>query len=280
MMQHIYSYIDYRGFLDDWFKHKKSENPRYSHRLFSRLMGQRSPGFLRDVVQNRRNLTSDQQERLCKVMGLSEEEARYLAAMITLDQSREDDARRRAYEWLLAARHYHNARTIEGESYLYLSNWYCPAIRELSLRPDFQADPVWICSHLCPTITMEQAEEALEILVNLDMLVIHEDKTATVHEGSLVTPTQVSGLAVHNYHRQMLKLASEGIDRFSPEKRHYMGITVCVPQGMLSVIKQKINDFTAQLLEQCEVSLDGDAEAMQINMHCFPLSRTLPEEGI
>jgi uncharacterized protein (TIGR02147 family) len=272
-MQTIYAYIDYREYLDAWFTKKKESNPRYSHRLFSRLMAQRSPGFLRDIVQNRRNLTSGQQERLCKVMGLAEEEERYLSAMITLDQSREEDARKRAYEWLLAARHYHNARTIEGESYLYLSNWYCPAIRELSLRPDFVADAVWICGHLCPTITLEQAEEALEILVNLDMLAIHPDKSVTTKEGSLVTPTQVSGMAVHNYHRQMLKLASEGIDRFSPEDRHYMGITVCIPPNMFPLLKQKINDFTAQLLEQCEVDLKGEAEAVQINMHCFPLSR-------
>ena len=45
-----YDYLDYRAFLGAWFEHKKQANPRFSHRMFARMAGQKSPSLLHHVL--------------------------------------------------------------------------------------------------------------------------------------------------------------------------------------------------------------------------------------
>ena len=45
----------------------------------------------------------------------------------------------------------------------YHSHWYIPAVRELVVRPDFEADPKWIAKTLLPSIAPAQAKEAVDV---------------------------------------------------------------------------------------------------------------------
>lgn len=275
----IYDFIDYREYLNDWFDAKKKDNKRFSHRMFSRLMGQKSPSFLKDIVHGRRNLTQDQQERLTKIIKLNAADRRYFSDMTLLDHSDDPDERDRAFERIAAARRLNGARKIDGESYRYLSRWYCPAIRELGRRSDFKPTPTWIVEHIRPQITIKQAKEALQILEDLEMLHVDSKGNWEIKEGSIATPMQVSGLAVHNYHQEMLQLARDGISRFDPEKRHFMALTVGIPEKLIPQLKQELNDMATRLLDLCDSSIESPQRACQINLHFFPLSDSNLENG-
>ncbi|MEO0606297.1 MAG: TIGR02147 family protein, partial [Myxococcota bacterium] len=68
----VITYLDYRRFLHDWFEWKKTENARYSHRLFARRAGVRSPSLLLLVTEGKRNLTAVTTAGFCEAMGLDE----------------------------------------------------------------------------------------------------------------------------------------------------------------------------------------------------------------
>ena len=272
-MDAIYRYLSYRKFLEDWFAHKKSQNPRFSHRAFSLRCKQKSPSFLKDIIAGRRNITAKQEEPVIKILGLDEDETRYFQDLLTVEQSKDRTQQDRAFERIAAARRYHGAQRIEGESYRYLSRWYCPAIRELAHRSDFRPDPDWIRKQLRPIITKSQAQEALQILQDLDMIIIHDDGTIENKEGSFATPKQVQGLAVHNYHQEMLTLAKEGVGHFSPEERHFLALTVHVPQSLLPELKTQLNDMATRLFDLCETHQANPEQVVQVQLHFFPLSK-------
>ena len=97
-------------------------------------------------------------------------------------------------------------------------------------------------------------------------------------DGSVVTPREVLGLAVHNYHQGMIDRAREGITGFKSAERHYMGVTVCIPEALVPQIKDEINSFAERLLELCD-GADSPAERVyQFHMMAFPLSSGLEEE--
>ena len=273
-MDAIYRYLSYRKFLEDWFAHKKSQNPRFSHRAFSLRCKQKSPSFLKDIIAGRRNITANQEEPVIKLLGLDDDERAYFQDLLTVEQSKDRTQQDRAFERIAAARRYHGAQRIEGESYRYLSRWYCPAIRELAHRSDFQPNPDWIRKQLRPSITKKQAQEALQILQDLDMLIIHEDGRIENKEGSFATPKQVQGLAVHNYHQEMLTLAKDGVGSFSPEERHFLALTVNVPQSLLPELKTQLNDMATRLFDLCETTKDDPEQVLQVQLHFFPLSKT------
>ena len=68
----LYTYLDYRQFLRDWFQQKKQDNPRYSHRLFARRAGQRSPSMLLFVMEGKRNLTPKTAAAFAQAMGFDD----------------------------------------------------------------------------------------------------------------------------------------------------------------------------------------------------------------
>ena len=270
----VYDYLDYRTYLADWFIDKKKTNARFSHRLFSRKMSQKSPSFLKDIIDGRRNITADQQDDFCKVLGLNKGQSAFFIDLVILNQSKDDEERKRAFERLTTTRRVQGARRVEEDSYLYLSNWYCPAIRELALIPGFVAEVDWIIEQIRPKITRKQAKQALEILQSLNMITIQEDQSVTVQDGTLTTDPQVSGIAVHNFHKQMLKLAIEAIDDFHSSQRHLVGVTVNVPNSLLPKLKDEINEFAARICDICDSCEEESEQALQINLHFYPLSQS------
>lgn len=273
----VFRYLDYRAFLRDWFDARKAANPRFSHRAFVRRTGQKSPSLLADVMERRRNLTPALIPAFISAMKLERDEGRFFEKLVALDQARTPEDRNAAWEQLAATRRFREARRVEGDSFRYLSHWHYPAIRELAKRPDFQADPAWLAATLRPKVTPAQAAQALDALFELGMLVRDGDAVVQA-EGAVVTPREVVGLAVDNYHRGMLALASEGIRGFKAAERHYTGVTVCVPEALMPELKQEINAFAERLLELCD-GASGDAQRVfQINLNTFPLSASTQED--
>lgn len=268
----VFGYLDYRSFLRDWFAAKKEHNPRYSHRLFSRKTGQRSPSFLADLIKGRRNLTDEALPAVCKALGLEAEDAAFFAALVHLDQAGTAREKNAAWARLSATRHFREARRLEGEGFRYLSHWYIPAVRELAALDCFRAEPAWISRALRPEITVAQAEEALQCLLELGMLVEAETGRWEPREVRVTTPPEVSRLAVQNYHEGMLQLAQTAIDRVPARERHFLAVTAHVPASLIPTLKRELNSMQTRLLELVDGASDPADAVVQLHLHCFPLS--------
>ena len=274
----LFRYLDHRAFLADWFQWKKNANPRFSYRTFARLADQRSPSLLLSVIQGKRNLTDATAQAFCKAMRLTAEERAFFLALVRLEGSRSDEERNEVWAELSASRRFQAARRVEGASFAYLSRWYIPAIREMAGNPGFRADPGWVAARLCPPIKPSEAADALRILGDLEMLTVAADGSVTVRDGTVVTPHEVLGLAVHNYHQGMLARASESIARFPSDERHLGALTVSIPAARIGELKQAIVAFQERLLDLCDSMGPPVDRVYQFNMQLFPLSERLPEQ--
>jgi uncharacterized protein (TIGR02147 family) len=272
-MINIYEFIDYRNYLNVWFEEKKRENPRYSYRMLSRLLKSKSPSFLKDVIKGSKNINDDQRDRLIHLLDLNEMQREYFINLVLLAQSNETEVQNTSMERISAIRRIEGATKIEGESYRYLSRWFCPVIREMSMHPDFRCNPEWISVRLTPPISVEEAKEALQILSDLDMLDIRSETDFTTKDGSLSTSLQVQGLAVNNYHQQMLHLAQESVMRFIEHERHILGVTVSINSSQIPELKKELNIMVARILDLCESSKQQKDQTIQVGLHMFPLSK-------
>jgi uncharacterized protein (TIGR02147 family) len=255
-----------------WFDVRKAANPRFSHRVFARLAGQKSPSLLLHVMSGRRNLTPVTVEAFVGALGLRAGEAEQFRALVDLDQAETDRDRNEAWSRVSAARRFRDAMPIEGEGFRYLSSWVFPAVRELAARPDFRADPKWIARMLRPRISAAKARDALETLLELGLLAEDAAGRVAPTQASVVTPPEVQGLAAHNYHREMIDRSRESIEGAEPEERHLLGVTVAVPDALLPQLKEELNRFQARLLDLCDGADASPERVLQINLHLFPLS--------
>ena len=272
-MKSIFEFISYREWLEYWFLEKKKQKSSYSYRMIARVCHQKSPSFFKDVIAGRRNLSLEQEEILLRLMKLTEREERYFRDLVLFEQDENEKIRQRAKERVSTQRRIYESKQVEGEGYRYLSNWYYPVIRELCLRKDFQPTAEWVVEQIIPKISIEQADSALQTLQELGMLSVHGDGSFEVNDISITTPNQVAGLAVHQYHSQMLKLAEQSLHRFDEDERHLLGVTVCIPQSLIPVLKEELNKMAARLLDICDSEEENGEIAIQLGLQFFPVSK-------
>ena len=273
----IFAYLDHRTYLSDWFNWKKTTNPRFSHRMFARLAKQKSPSLLLLVTKGERNLTPSTTRAFIRAMGLSSDEGRFFTLLVQFSNTANPDERNALFERIVASQRFQSARPIEGDGFRYLSHWFIPAVREMATAPGFQADPVWIGRTLRPRITPTQARLALQVLEQLNMVRIDETGNVTVADADLVTPHEVAGLAVHNYHRGMLERARDAIDGFKSAERHLGAVTAQVPEEAIADLKRLVAEFQERFLNLAETanssaSNDSPRRVIQMNLQLFPLT--------
>lgn len=268
----VFAYLDYRAFLAAWFEARKTTNPRFSHRLFARLAGQKSPSLLLQVVQRKRNLTDATARAFAGAMKLDDDRTTFFLALVALDQAETDEARNEAWATISAERRFRAARKIDGDAFRYLSRPELPAIRELASTAGFRDDPAWVAAALRPPIPVDDAAEALGLLQRLGMLVRDGDGRLRPAETSVATPREVGTLAVHNYHREMATRAAQAIDKVAPAERHYLGLTLAIAPELVPVLKEHLNALQARLLDLADASELPRRRVVQLNLHLFPLS--------
>src|SRR5690606_22807677 len=125
----------------------------------------------------------------------------------------------------------------------YHARWYLPAVRELALAHDFRADPEWIAQRLIPNIKPAEAQFALDTLVQLGLLV--EDTDGRLTQGTTLVSTgpETAGLHMVNYHRAMMRLASESLERVPHDRRDISSVTLCLGPSGLELVKRAIVRF-------------------------------------
>ena len=266
----VIEYLDYRRFLRDWFDWKKTDNPRYSHRLFARRAGVRSPSLLLLVSEGKRNLTPQTLEGFCTAIGLEGASARHFTLLVRRDQAETSAERTEALEAILATQHFREARRLAAAAFSYFRHWWFTALHELAHRPDFQADPAWMAAQLRPTIAPEQAAEALEALLELGLLAEDEAGVPRPTDRSVVTPHEVADVAFNRYHEGMLERATEAIERFTADDRHVLGLTVAIPAHLVPRVKKRLNEVQRELLSLCDQ--EPREQVYQLSMAFFPLS--------
>jgi uncharacterized protein (TIGR02147 family) len=275
----IYEYLDYRQFLADYYAAAKANSAVFSYRYFSRKAGYSSPNFLKVVIDGQRNISADSVDRFASALKLSGAEARFFANLVAFAQAGNEEEKNEAFERVSASRRFRQARRLDRAFFLYLSRWYYPAIREMAARSDFRDDPAWIAEQLLPPITVAQARESLDLLLELGLLVRAEDGTLQRGDAAVTTGHEVRSLAVGNYHRQMLQRAAESIELVASQHRDISGMTVCISADTVPELKQRIHGFRELLMDVCE--RDGRRDTIyQLNIQLFPLNRPdTPPEG-
>jgi uncharacterized protein (TIGR02147 family) len=267
-------HTDYRDFLSAMVDYLKRTNPRFSYRWFARVAGFSSPNFLQLVATGRRNLSADAIPKFARGLGLDAGEAAVFSTLVHLGQARDDAARNHHYAELRqhAARR-GSVRRMEAAQFDAYSNPMALAIRELIATPGFREDPAWIARRLRPRNTPTAVRRALEKLLETGLVERDEQGRLRSVDRTISTGPQVRSLAVRNYHREMLALASRSLDEVPVADRDLTALTVAVGRAEFEEIRRRVERFRSEILELADGPVAEDAEVYQLAVQLFPLTR-------
>lgn len=268
----IYNYLDYRKYLGDLIAFKKNQNKNFSYRFWARNCGFSSPNFIKLVVEGKRNLSAESIAKISDGFSMDSRQRDFFENMVLMNQASTHKTKDRYYQKMMSARQYSKNHRIDKESYEYFSRWYYPAVREIIGLKNTDQSPETIAAMLNPSITPKEAEKAVRLLESLSLIRKNEENVYIVSEKTLTTGPEVRSLVVANYHREMIRLAGESLERFSPDERNVTALTLSVSHEKVKEIIDCIAELRQNLLRIASGDDDAD-QVIQVNFQMFPLSR-------
>jgi len=269
----VFRYQNYRAFLSDYYRQRKAAKDGFSLRAFSKRVGLRSPNYLKLVMDGDRNLTPEMAIRFAESCGLTKEAVEYFCELVAFNQARSASERELHYNRFKRFPRFRKVHKLSAAQQSYHDHWYIPAIRELVAHVEFRDDPKWIAATLVPSISPQQAKKALEILVRLGLLV-RDPKSGRLEQSDplVETPEGPLGHQVVQYHRAMMSLAADALDRIPREQREIASLTLCLSESRMLELKFELEQIRSSLLQRYQAD-ENAARVVQLNFQMFPLSK-------
>jgi uncharacterized protein (TIGR02147 family) len=151
-------------------------------------------------------------------------------------------------------------------------------VRELVVAVDFADDYRKLGAMVVPAISAAEALKSVELLARLGFIRKNDQGRYEQATATLTTGPRVRSVAVANYHREMMKLASESIERFEPDARSITCLTLGVSEETRAILVEKVRQFRKELLAIAEAEKTPQ-RVVQVNFQVFPLSQSLQEKG-
>jgi uncharacterized protein (TIGR02147 family) len=271
---YIYSFLDYRLYLKNYYNQAKKANHNFSYRYFSRKVGVKAPNFLQWLIEGKRNLAKNTIPKVAKALKLNQKESEYFTNLVLFTQAKTINTKTGYFEKLLEIRKSFNAKQLEESQYEHYSNWYYEAIRELLKYIEFNPKPRYAYRNLgkmvCPAITESQARKAIKQLLKLGL--VFQDKNSIIKQSEdfITTGDEVNSFFVRKFHETMISLAKESQDRFQPEVRDVSSVTMSISDDCFALIKKEIRQMRKRVMELVEMD-NKPNNVYQLNFQFFPL---------
>ncbi len=267
----IFKYDDYRKIILDLIKLRQKEKKTFSYRWFSQKAGFTSPNILNLVVKGKRHLSLESAEKVIEVFHLKKNEGDFFKTLLQFQKSKNLSEKEFFARELIKFKKYQEQYPISKTQLNYYSDWFNIPIREVFTLKNSPKSTQQISELLIPTVNQVDVEKSL---LNLEKLgLIEKQKSQYIlNEESISTGNKFASFGVVTYHKKMMQIAAEALDRFTAQEREISSVTIALSEEKFTVLKKMIEDFRDQLMNLSKE--DSEKERIyQMNFQLFPLSK-------
>jgi uncharacterized protein (TIGR02147 family) len=273
----IYQYLDYAKWLTDAYKYRKAESSVFSHRYIAQRLGLKSSGYILYVMQGKRKLTESMAIGLAQLFKLNKPQTDYFLQLMRYAHARSSNEKQFHFQRLITLRR-KNVKTVEPQQYRFYEKWYIPVIRELIAITDFSGDFATLAAMITPSITPNEAREAITLLAELGM--IDRDEEGVYRKSSAVVSTGDvwQSVVIHEHQKELIQRGREALDTVPKELRDISNLTITASQETLELISQRIAHLRAEILEIARLEKNPD-RVLQCNFLVFPTGQKKVVDG-
>lgn len=276
----VFDFLDYREFLKKHAAELKQKN-RLTLRQFASKAGIKAPGYLKMVIEARRNLSHKTAQQFAKALRLNEKEADYFVTLVRYNQTTHPDQKKKDFEKLNKLLPRSRTFLKEKKENRYFSRPYYACIREMVALSDFKDDPKWIARRCIPPISPGQAREAINTLLDLGLLKRNQDGRLVQTESFVHTNDKnTQAIETYHYHQAMLDKACVALGELPQEQRNYYALTLPLTKELFHEIIDDFYEFRDRMVKKANECRRTPDEVYQINFQLFPVTRKRkdPEE--
>jgi uncharacterized protein (TIGR02147 family) len=269
----IYSFFDYREYLNAVYNFRKQNESSFSHRTFSQEAGISSPNYLFRVLKGDRTLNGDYIEKFCDALHLTSNEKKYFTTLVYFNNESDTSTKERCLHSLLSIRYRRGINRIDDKKLQFFNKWYYPVIRELAVIIDFKEDFNLLARSCLPRITAQQCMNAVSYLLKNGFLEKNKNGTFKRADPVISSGDEVKSVVLRDYHKQTLNQSIDALNTIAPENRDISSVTLCVSRKTYSAMKKEIQDFRKRLLTMAKEDKNPEMVCLA-GFQLFPRSRT------
>lgn len=264
-------YLDYRAWLRDLYEERRRTDAFFSYRFMAGKVGM-SHSFLVRVLQGQKHLAEESVDRFVEFLLLDDRQAEYFRTLVRFGRTSSETERHACLERLLALQGM-RLTPLDLDAIDYFNGWIPAALRSLvPIHP--KASAKQLAEELVPATTEEVVEETLARLLALGL--IRQEAGRWVVTDYFVEPGKGIGkLAIRNHQREILRLASEALERHSPQERYVASATFSIDPADLEEAQARMKSLRDSLLQLSE-GARTPGMVMNLGLALYPVSRRKP----
>ena len=279
-MQHrpkLSSYMDYRVYLRDWLAHQRAVEPGYSFERFATASGL-SRSALPNVLNGSRAPKASTLDGFARALGLTPTERNLLGVLVELDRAPSVSDRMRVMSRMLQHPAYRKTEWIESRPSDFerlASHWYYTAIQEMASLPGFRLEAEWISATIVPTISVAEAQAAIDTLLELKLLEVAADGAVSVANIRISTRPETAARASVRFHREAVPYLVSQIEDVPAELRHLVAAVLTIPTSQLPEVKRMLTNVVERIATQGDQRTDAGQRVFQLAIQLVPVSQEL-----
>lgn len=203
---------------------------------------------------------------------LNKQEEEFFRNLVFFNQAESPQDKNFYYGKLVRTRKFRELQPIEQRQYQYYSAWYHPVVRELVVSKYFDGTPESIAHRIFPPITAAQVAKSVELLASLGFIKRNGDGRWQQASTVISTGPELISMVVHNYHKGLLDLSKEVMDKISLKEREVSSLTLGVKRERLGEMREKIREFRQEILKIASEDTEPEAVVM-MNLQFFPVTK-------
>lgn len=281
----LFAYMDFRSYLQDYFAYSREHVPDFSMRGFcKRLDRSLAPnaasestsslsGLLSAILKGKRGVSAAFKTRLSGALDLGAKERRYFELLVDYNQAKHQAEKHQFFLQLARFRN-SKARELSQTQYKFFSKWYFPVLMNF-----FDADPAVkhpgeIAKRIFPAISPGQVQEAIDLLLELNLLRKLANGYSPVHR-HLSTGQDFDGVTAWQYTTQFINLAANVMESAPKSDCKYTTMTFAVSRKGAEALRERISAFLGEMREIIDTDKDSD-RVLTLNLQLFPNTRSKP----
>lgn len=251
----LFQYLEYRAFLADYVEWKLEANPHFSRRAFSqKYFG--STGILYSLIQGQRDMGPKLRLRCAAALDMGDKENQYFDLLVQHNQARSDLERNFLFDKLSRFR---NSKpwVVRENQHKYYAKWYYAVVFNYLGLDHKKARPVDIAKDIHPPLSVDQVQEAIDLLLELELIRKSEQGYAQT-KNHLVSGEAFRGDVALNYLRQIQEMSSETAKENFRLFKAINTQVMTVSDASLKRIKEKALEFQEAVQEIVGKDKDTD----------------------
>jgi uncharacterized protein (TIGR02147 family) len=267
----IFQYSDFRLFLADYYRARKFEDRKFSHRFIQEKVKAGSAGWFADVCAGRISLSSGHSAGLLKLMKLTPREEDYFEALVGMAQAGSMEEKNRWMRRILSFKEVH-ADVVGSEKFEFYSHWHYSAVREALFFLDFTGDFQGLAQKFHPPLKKEQVKAAIALLQRLDM--VRKDAHGRLRPVATTIKKDSAFKSLHaaNFLKAGMDLALQALDGLDKEARDMSSLTLALSAQGFAEARAEVKALRKKLLALAERETRPE-KVYLCNFQMFPLMK-------